>query len=119
MVPASVLLVIVSIFIDRGTPPSFLILTGLILGLTIFGTISLCGVFAVELAPPSLSGTCHAFSAFCANLGAFLACYPFTWLVEQVGWSTTLSLSGLLSGLTILPLSLVSVGPIFMRSGGR
>ncbi|KAF7260962.1 hypothetical protein EG68_01490 [Paragonimus skrjabini miyazakii] len=119
MVPASVLLTIVSIFIDYGTSSLLLILTGLILGLTIFGAISLCGVFAVELAPPSLSGTCHAFSALCANLGALLACYPFTWLVEQVGWSTAFSLSGLLSGLTILPLSLVSVGPIFMRSGDR
>ncbi|KAA3675712.1 MFS transporter, OPA family, solute carrier family 37 (glycerol-6-phosphate transporter), member 4 [Paragonimus westermani] len=119
MVPASILLMVVSIFIEHGIPSLLLILTGLILGLTVFGAISLCGVFAVELAPPSLSGTCHAFSSLCANLGALLACYPFTWLVEQVGWSTAFSLSGLLSGLTILPLLLVSIAPIFVRSDSR
>lgn len=45
------------------------------LGLTVFGTVSLCGVLAVELAPPSLSGTSHALTALAAN-GKF-CCFRF------------------------------------------
>ncbi|VDQ08943.1 unnamed protein product [Trichobilharzia regenti] len=43
------------------------LLVSSVLGITVLGSISLCGVLAVELAPPGLSGTAHALSALAAN----------------------------------------------------
>ncbi|KAA0193171.1 Protein SEC13 protein [Fasciolopsis buskii] len=78
------------------------------LGLTVFGTVSLCGVLAVELAPPSLSGTSHALTALAANVGAFLACSPVTWLSSQISWPGAFVCSGLFGLLSIIPLCIVS-----------
>ncbi|VDO74812.1 unnamed protein product [Schistosoma mattheei] len=46
---------------------TILLIISLVLGTTVIGTIALCGVLAVELAPPAFSGTAHALSALIAN----------------------------------------------------
>ncbi|TPP65716.1 Protein transport protein SEC13 [Fasciola gigantica] len=106
---ASVVLVTVSFLVNTGVVRMWALLSmAFILGVTVFGTVSLCGVLAVELVPPSLSGTCHALTALAANVGAFLACSPMTWLSSQIGWPGTFMCSGMLGLLSVIPLCAIS-----------
>ncbi|CAH8447686.1 unnamed protein product [Schistosoma bovis] len=84
---------------------TILLIISLVLGITVIGTIALCGVLAVELAPPAFSGTAHALSALIANFGAILAGYPFAVLAEHINWSGAFLVAGIVCGLSVIPLS--------------
>ncbi|CAH8470284.1 unnamed protein product [Schistosoma mattheei] len=84
---------------------TILLIISLVLGTTVIGTIALCGVLAVELAPPAFSGTAHALSALIANFGAILAGYPFAVLAEHINWSGAFLVAGIVCGLSVIPLS--------------
>ncbi|CAI2723930.1 unnamed protein product [Schistosoma spindalis] len=84
---------------------TILLIVSLVLGITVIGTIALCGVLAVELAPPAFSGTAHALSALTANFGAVLAGYPFALLAEHINWSGAFLVAGIVCGLSVIPLS--------------
>ncbi|RTG86898.1 protein transport protein SEC13 [Schistosoma bovis] len=80
---------------------TILLIISLVLGITVIGTIALCGVLAVELAPPAFSGTAHALSALIANFGAILAGYPFAVLAEHINWSGAFLVAGIVCGLSV------------------
>ncbi|GAA53219.1 protein transport protein SEC13, partial [Clonorchis sinensis] len=67
MAIACVVLCGLGLSIAAGIPWGILMMSALLLGLSVFGAVSLCGVLAVELVPVSLSGTSHALTALCAN----------------------------------------------------
>ncbi|KER33365.1 hypothetical protein T265_00688 [Opisthorchis viverrini] len=93
--------------IAAGIPWGILMISALLLGLSVFGAVSLCGVLAVELVPVSLSGTSHALTALCANVGAFAACYPISRLSDVMGWANAFVFSGICSSLALLPMCLL------------
>nr|CAH8826588.1 unnamed protein product [Trichobilharzia regenti] len=88
---------------EHNVPLAVPLLVSSVLGITVLGSISLCGVLAVELAPPGLSGTAHALSALAANIGAILAGYPFALLAEYINWSGAFFVAGIASGLSVIP----------------
>ncbi|TGZ73700.1 hypothetical protein CRM22_001357 [Opisthorchis felineus] len=107
MVIACAVLCGLGLSIAAGIPWVILMISALLLGLSVFGAVSLCGVLAVELVPVSLSGTSHALTALCANVGAFAACYPMSRLSDVMGWADAFVFSGICSSLALLPMCLL------------
>ncbi|CAH8459703.1 unnamed protein product [Schistosoma turkestanicum] len=105
MLIASSTLIFLSWIINHNASLLILLTISLILGITVIGTIALCGVLAVELAPPAFSGTAHALSALSANVGAILAGYPFALLAEHINWPGAFLVAGIVSGLSVIPVS--------------
>ncbi|CAH8479538.1 unnamed protein product [Schistosoma rodhaini] len=105
MLIASGTLMCLSWITNHNASLTILLIISLILGITVIGTIALCGVLAVELAPPAFSGTAHALSALTANFGAILAGYPFALLAEHINWSGAFLVAGIVCGLSVIPLS--------------
>ncbi|XP_043532568.1 glucose-6-phosphate exchanger SLC37A4-like isoform X2 [Chiloscyllium plagiosum] len=61
---------------------------GAIFGFCSYGPIALFGVIANESAPSNLSGTSHAIVALMANVGGFLAGFPFSSIAKFYSWDT-------------------------------
>ncbi|XP_078055069.1 glucose-6-phosphate exchanger SLC37A4-like isoform X1 [Mustelus asterias] len=61
---------------------------GAIFGFCSYGPIALFGVIANESAPSNLSGTSHAIVALMANVGGFLAGFPFSSIAKYYSWDT-------------------------------
>ncbi|XP_072342656.1 glucose-6-phosphate exchanger SLC37A4-like isoform X2 [Scyliorhinus torazame] len=59
---------------------------GAIFGFCSYGPIALFGVIANESAPSNLSGTSHAIVALMANVGGFLAGFPFSSIAKVYSW---------------------------------
>ncbi|XP_067910101.1 glucose-6-phosphate exchanger SLC37A4a [Heterodontus francisci] len=59
---------------------------GAIFGFCSYGPIALFGVIANESAPSNLSGTSHAIVALMANVGGFLAGFPFSSIAKFYSW---------------------------------
>ncbi|XP_078388661.1 glucose-6-phosphate exchanger SLC37A4a [Cetorhinus maximus] len=59
---------------------------GTIFGFCSYGPIALFGVIANESAPSNLSGTSHAIVALMANVGGFLAGFPFSSIAKNYSW---------------------------------
>ncbi|KAH8850951.1 protein transport protein SEC13 [Schistosoma japonicum] len=105
MLIASSALIYFSRIANHNPSLTIIIFISLVLGITVIGTTALCGVLAVELAPPSFSGTAHALSALTANFGSILAGYPFALLAESINWSGAFLVAGIVSGVSVIPLS--------------
>uniref|UniRef100_A0A5K4F490 MFS domain-containing protein n=1 Tax=Schistosoma mansoni TaxID=6183 RepID=A0A5K4F490_SCHMA len=105
MLIASGTLMCLSWITNHNASLTILLIISLTLGITVIGAIALCGVLAVELAPPAFSGTAHALSALTANFGAILAGYPFALLAEHINWSGAFLVAGIVCGLSVIPLS--------------
>ncbi|KAL5017162.1 hypothetical protein ScPMuIL_006751 [Solemya velum] len=79
------------LFIFQISPDSSKLLTSSIgfgIGFSVYGSISLFGVIAMESAPDHLSGTTHAISSLFASGGQVLAGLPFTLVVEMSDWDS-------------------------------
>ncbi|XP_048417895.1 glucose-6-phosphate exchanger SLC37A4-like isoform X1 [Stegostoma tigrinum] len=59
---------------------------GATFGFCSYGPIALFGVIANESAPSNLSGTSHAIVALMANVGGFLAGFPFSSIAKVYSW---------------------------------
>ncbi|XP_038634829.1 glucose-6-phosphate exchanger SLC37A4a isoform X2 [Scyliorhinus canicula] len=59
---------------------------GAMFGFCSYGPIALFGVIANESAPSNLSGTSHAIVALMANVGGFLAGFPFSSIAKVYSW---------------------------------
>ncbi|XP_062609643.1 glucose-6-phosphate exchanger SLC37A4-like [Saccostrea cucullata] len=63
-------------------------MVGFVIGLSIYGPISLFGVIAMETAPDGIAGTAHAIAAIFSNVGLMLAGYPLSCIASLVDWHT-------------------------------
>ncbi|KAB7494400.1 Glucose-6-phosphate exchanger [Armadillidium nasatum] len=61
-------------------------ITGIFLGASLFGPITIFGIVASESFPSSISGASHAVVALSANVGAIAAGWPFSSLSLMCGW---------------------------------
>lgn len=64
----------------------WILLLGALFGFCSYGPIALFGVIASESAPSNFCGTSHAVVALMANVGAFMAGYPFSTVAKQHSW---------------------------------
>ncbi|XP_053703279.1 glucose-6-phosphate exchanger SLC37A4b isoform X2 [Synchiropus splendidus] len=83
----------VSMYLFRVTitpaiPEIWILCLGALFGFSSYGPIALFGVIASESAPSNFCGTSHAVVALMANVGAFMAGFPFSSIAKQYSWDT-------------------------------
>ncbi|KAM9659797.1 glucose-6-phosphate exchanger SLC37A4 isoform 2-T3 [Trichechus inunguis] len=74
--------------VTTDSPKLWILVLGAVFGFSSYGPIALFGVIANESAPPNLCGTSHAIVGLMANVGGFLAGWPFSTIAKRYSWST-------------------------------
>uniref|UniRef100_A0A914VHK4 Major facilitator superfamily (MFS) profile domain-containing protein n=1 Tax=Plectus sambesii TaxID=2011161 RepID=A0A914VHK4_9BILA len=59
---------------------------GVVLGVCVYTLVNVCGMLGTEMAPESLSGSCHALVSLASNVGAIFAGLPFGQVVVHFGY---------------------------------
>ncbi|CAH1786139.1 unnamed protein product [Owenia fusiformis] len=78
---------------------------GVLLGVCLYGLISLYGVMAVESVPTAISGRSHAVVALAANVGGVCAGLPLSYIAKLYSWGGAFSLLQLcVAAVTVLNL---------------
>ncbi|XP_055995779.1 glucose-6-phosphate exchanger SLC37A4-like isoform X1 [Ostrea edulis] len=82
-------LYIFTIHISESSSNVIVTLVGFLIGVGIYGSISLFGVIAMETAPDKIAGTAHAISSIFSNMGLMLAGFPLSFISSLLDWQTT------------------------------
>lgn len=95
----------------------WILLLGALFGFCSYGPIALFGVIASESAPSNFCGTSHAVVALMANVGAFMAGFPFSTVAKEHSWDTAFWVAEVIMGIATVAFFLVrnmrtKMGPI-------
>ncbi|XP_061180166.1 glucose-6-phosphate exchanger SLC37A4-like [Saccostrea echinata] len=96
-------------------------IVGFLIGLSIYGPISLFGVIAMETAPDGIAGTAHAIACIFSNIGLMLAGFPLSYVASLVDWQTAFLLVGslVITMVTYLLLKLQTELSAFKSASGK
>uniref|UniRef100_A0A3B3B6A9 Glucose-6-phosphate exchanger SLC37A4-like n=1 Tax=Oryzias melastigma TaxID=30732 RepID=A0A3B3B6A9_ORYME len=83
-------------------PEIWILFLGAVFGFSSYGPIALFGVIASECAPSNFCGTSHAVVALMANVGAFMAGFPFSTIAKRHSWDVAFWVAEMIMGVTTI-----------------
>ncbi|GIY42328.1 glucose-6-phosphate exchanger SLC37A4 [Caerostris darwini] len=78
--------------VKESSSTAWIVCLAFVLGVSLYGPITLFGITASESAPTHLSGSAHAIASLAGNVGAMLSGFPFCYIAKLHGWSAVLVL---------------------------